>query len=126
MSPDLEQKIFALKPEWFKNLYSVECGDGWFDLIYVLVEKLIHLASEEPMGFVDFSVAQIKEKFGGLRFYVNYGESYESVLKRITTLIEATEHIAWKTCELCGKQARLRTIGYVQTLCRYPHDHAEG
>lgn len=128
MTFELEQKIFELKPEWFKDmLFGIECGDGWFDLIEELVSKLVALEIEEPDTFGDFKVAVIKEKFGGLRFYVDFGESSDvGESRRIFTLINSYEHKSFSVCELCGKQARLKTLGYIRTLCRYPHDQTEG
>lgn len=128
MSPELQQKIFALKPEWFEgSCFNIECGDGWFDLIRDLIAKLIALESEEAESFVDFKVTQIKEKFGGLRFYTAFGESFDDdSWKRVFSIINSYEHRSLSVCEFCGKQARLRTLGYIQTLCRYPHDQTEG
>jgi hypothetical protein len=121
MSPELQEKIFALKPEWFKDLpYGVECGDGWFDVISELVTKLLALEAEEPDNFTHFKVLQIKQKLGGLRFYVDC-RMLEHTYK-INTLITSYEHKSFNVCELCGKDAKVRTLGYVITLCRYPHD----
>lgn len=125
MSPELEEKIFALKPEWFKALqFGVECNDGWFHIIIELTSKLIALADEEPDNFESFEVVQIKEKFGALRFYIQTGENCSR--RRADALIKAYEYMSSHTCEICGKAARCRTLGYIQTLCRYPHDQAEG
>ncbi|MEK7090164.1 MAG: hypothetical protein AAB930_01100, partial [Patescibacteria group bacterium] len=44
--------------------FGFECGDGWFGLIKKLCEKL------KDLDLKDFRVTQVKEKFGGLRFYV--------------------------------------------------------
>jgi hypothetical protein len=125
MRPELQEKIFALKPEWFKDLqYGIECGDGWFDLIRDLTVKLLALEVEEPDNFLDFKVVQIKQKFGGLRYY--FSGNQDNVHRRIDTLINGYETKSYATCEACGKEARVRTLGYVVTLCRYPHDQAEG
>lgn len=128
MTFELEEKIKALKPEWFEGLhYGLECGDGWFDIIRDLVVKLVELSKETPRAFVGFSIAQIKEKFGTLRFYTAHGDGYDGqVYRRIMALVQGAEHASSRTCELCGKEAKLKTMGYIQTLCRYPHDHSEG
>lgn len=124
MKQELQEKIFALKPEWFKDLrFGIECDDGWSDLIFELVTKLIALEADEPDTFQGFQFAQIKQKFGGLRVYCDFDS--DTNYKRINSLIEAYEHKANFICEICGKDAKVRTLGYVQTLCRYPHDTQE-
>ena len=85
--------------------YGFECGDGWFDLIWDLCEKI------EPIVDKDFNVFQVKEKFGGLRFYTD-GCSDE-----IFKLIHEAEMIAEATCENCGKPGKSRKGGWIKTLC---------
>jgi len=52
--------------------YGFEHGDGWFKLAWRLCEQL-----EQPIGASKqesgcaFQVLQVKQKFGGLRFYTN-------------------------------------------------------
>lgn len=69
------------------------CGayipDGWFSLVELLIVDLIAL------GW-DRDCQQIKEKFGGLRFYIGAGSP--EVWARIAT----AEEQAWETCEVCG------------------------
>lgn len=55
---------------------GIECDDGWFDLIDRLscaceyeIEMLISYSQDVPKEYWS-RVAQIKEKFGGLRFCV--------------------------------------------------------
>lgn len=57
------------------------------------------------------TVAQIKEKFGGLRFYYDGGDEY------ISGLVTMAESWADKTCEVCGDAGQLRNGGWVRTLC---------
>ena len=83
--------------------FGFECGDGWFDLIKELSEKL------EPMGVV---AMQVKEKFGGLRFYVNHATD------AAWDLIEEAEAKSETICEECGGQpAKPCGGGWVKTLC---------
>lgn len=56
--------------------------------------------------------AQVKEKFGGLRFYMTI-ESDE-----ITTLIREAEALSFKTCEECGQPGESRGASWVHTLCK--------
>ncbi len=62
----------------------------------------------------DFKVLQVKEKFGGLRFYVS-GYNDE-----VNEAIRECEAICAKTCEICGStkdDVQSRTGGWILTLC---------
>ncbi len=91
--------------------FGFECGDGWLDLIWTLcenIEKVIELS--DPMGF---EVIQVKEKFGGLRFYVDGGNN------TIFQLINKAEEDSVVTCEECGKQPAKANSEHhwIRTLC---------
>jgi hypothetical protein len=57
--------------------------------------------------------AQVKEKFGGLRFYTN-GASPEQ-----QAMIDLTEELSYRTCEDCGDTNHAMTygVGWNRTLC---------
>jgi len=82
-----------------------EVGLGWFPLIKDLITDLIELGWNKE-------VCQVKEKFGGLRFYINAATS--EVHKRISQ----AEIESMNICEVTGKPGKLRTdIGWHRTLC---------
>lgn len=54
---------------------------------------------------------QIKEKFGGLRFYCDGGDEFTE------GLIQMAEMMADCTCEVCGKPGSTRGGGWIKTLC---------
>jgi len=54
---------------------------------------------------------QVKEKFGGLRFYYNGGDEY------IGGLIQMAELMSQQTCEVCGNHGKIYTTGWHRTLC---------
>ena len=82
-----------------------EVGLGWFPLIKDLITDLIELGWNKE-------VCQVKEKFGGLRFYINAATS--EVHKRV----HKAEIESMSTCEVTGKPGKLRTdIGWYRTLC---------
>ena len=56
-------------------------------------------------------VAQVKEKFGGLRFYVDNADDY------VRGAIEMAEMMSLRTCEVCGNRGRKHTGGWIRTLC---------
>lgn len=67
-------------------------------------------------------VAQIKEKFGTLRFYVDFREGVtNSATARIHALVDFAEHMTQITCEQCGDKGKTYGIGWNKTLC---HKHA--
>lgn len=113
-SADLES-IFAGKTSPY--CFS-EVGKGWEKIVRDLVEAIEAVAP----GRVAY--AQVKEKFGGLRFYWDpaYDEAGRSRLSpeedtRIQTLVKEAEARAWKTCEDCGEPGRRRGEGWLVTLC---------
>jgi len=67
-------------------------GDGWADI----VERLYRLCERH-----NIRVFQVKEKYGGLRFYV--GEAPDI----IHDAIEEAEKQSEQTCEFCGKEGKV-------------------
>jgi hypothetical protein len=88
--------------------FGFECGDGWFKLIDQLSADITLMDKE--CG-VDTIAIQVKEKYGGLRFYVMAGS--DSVYERI----DEAEELSLKTCERCGEPGTLRGTGWVYTMC---------
>lgn len=84
--------------------FGFECGDGWFELLKELSERL-----EPEAGAV---AAQVKEKFGTLRFYLRGGATDAA-----WGAIDEAEAKSGETCESCGKPGSLRGKSWVQTLC---------
>lgn len=111
MNDELEKKFYDRFR--FFNLYEMEygfrCRDGWFNLIWNLCIDL------EQMGFgenKDDCIVQIKEKLGGLRFYVD-GATKEQQIR-----IRKAEEESYEICEVCGVTGKLRNdLGWIQTLC---------
>ena len=56
-------------------------------------------------------VAQIKEKFGGLRFYYDGGDD------EISGMVRMAEVWASHTCDQCGDLGERRQGGWIRTLC---------
>lgn len=54
---------------------------------------------------------QVKEKFGGLRFYYAGGDDY------IRGVVDMAEEMSYCTCEMCGNHGKLRRGGWYRTLC---------
>ena len=61
--------------------------------------------------------AQVKEKFGGLRFYYDGGDGY------VSGVVNFAEALSERTCEVCGNPGVARGPGWVSTRC---DAHADG
>lgn len=77
-----------LEKHGIKDVYA-ECGDGWADILDRLLTDL------KELGW-DGRLLQVKEKLGGLRFYIPKGG------KRILARIARAERESTRTCEDCG------------------------
>lgn len=103
---------------WF--LLKKDLAYWWNDFIYKLSPPLTStvLTRRAQLGlkrfvwfpYTGFAVQQVKEKWGGLRFYCPGPE-------RIDHLIDLAERAADHTCERCGEFGKLREGGYWKTLC---------
>jgi hypothetical protein len=85
----------------------VDCEEGWWPIIAQLDRDIAAIES-------DYEVHQIKEKFGGLRFYYAGGTGNDA---RIDELIAQAERVAAQTCELCGAPGRARGTRWIRTVC---------
>lgn len=80
-------------------------GNGWFGIVKRLIEDLIALGWNKE-------ICQIKEKFGGLRFYINEGSD------QMHARINEAEKESYLICEKCGEPGEHRTDrGWWATLC---------
>lgn len=115
MTNELSLKLFDKYPELFKHKkdlqqslmgFGFECDDGWFPIIYFMCEFLhrrYQYWSKETQE--NFYVVQVKEKFGGLRFYMStYPEfpqdSFSWLRGCIFRLAGLLEHIGFVTWSL--------------------------
>ena len=77
---------------------------GW-DMLRELGETIVHDRLE------NFTILQIKEKFGGLRFYC-YGAN-----EKVHEIIRKYEELSEKTCIECGKPAKWMSTGWISPYC---------
>ena len=122
MSPDKDKAIFEKWPQWFRDKddyrlsgmgIGFRCDDGWYDLIYSLCERLEPMVAALGDRASDFQIVQVKEKFGGLRFYVD-GSNAE-----IEEAIDSASELSIVTCEVCGNPGSLEedATRWWKTLC---------
>jgi len=118
---ELQERLFKKYPKIFRQkdlpmtetamCWGIDCGDGWFWLIDKLCEYLQFQTDEN--GWPQVEAVQVKEKFGGLRFYIGSGSS------EIFEVISFAESLSESICEDCGS---IRDVGqteggWVWTLC---------
>lgn len=75
-------------------------------------DEIIANGMIEPPAKVNWvEVHQIKEKFGGLRFYYDGGDD------EVSGMVRMAEAWADSTCETCGDRGERRHGGWIRTLC---------
>ena len=92
------------------------CADGWLPLIERLSDRIeaeiVRLRDEDGVAEKDLpEVMQVKEKFGGLRFFVRPQND------TIYAAIMAAREEADRTCEYCGAPGKLYEKGAMATCC---------
>lgn len=125
MNEAFRQKLHETFPELYpagSKYISLGCGDGWDQIVWDLSEKLTakmkEVDSEQEEDFFYAEVVQIKEKMGGLRFYVSC--THASYSEGFYDLIREAEILSEKTCEGCGTTEDVVRKGYpywIKTLC---------
>ena len=88
--------------------WGFSCNDGWFALIDVLCREIERHGQSRGLDVV---AVQVKEKLGGLRFYVRGADAYVNGLIWMASAL--SEHI----CEECGAPGRLSNDGWLRTSC---------
>ena len=99
-------------------------GDGWYNIIEAACRNIQnHIdwkRKQEPYASMtdeEFDeihqpvAAQVKEKFGGLRFYVDNSDDY------VRGVIAMAESMSYRTCEDCGAPGKQSGKGWIKTVC---------
>jgi len=116
-----QEKMESKYPKMLVEGYGGFCaGEGWWPIIELLctnIQNHIDWKNEqfEKRGLGNrveqVVVQQIKEKFGGLRFYYDGGDD------EISGMVRIAESVASITCEVCGAPGKSRSTGWIRTLC---------
>lgn len=135
MKQELDEALCAKYPKIFCNRHApmtetamcwgFDVGNGWYQILdslcgniqsYIDWKNRSADANHKDVKPVPQVVAtQVKEKFGGLRFY------YEGGDEQIYGMVRMAESWASVTCEECGHPGTIRHGGWIRTLC----DHHE-
>lgn len=116
---EFEARLTAKYGDMFHpRLGGFAVGSGWYHIVEALCDNIAgYLKNLKEDARPDFKVVQVKEKFGGLRFYVDNAD------ETINGMIYMAESWADKSCEVCGNRGTQRGKGWIVVLC---DEHAEG
>jgi hypothetical protein len=115
-----EYESFAKKmeetyPKMFATPYGgFAVGKGWYPILEILcanIQSHIDWRVKQGQDIAQVEVNQIKEKFGGLRFYYSGGDD------EISGMVRMAEAWAYIACEECGAAGKRRSGGWIRTLC---------
>jgi hypothetical protein len=123
MKPELEQKLYADFPTVFLpreraaggdpfRWFGFECSDGWEPIIRDAAAKLAALSPH-------IHAAQVKEKFGAMRFYLTFDEDKVTpeIRNGAYAITNAAEHASCSVCENCGDPGTIGGNGWISCLC---------
>ena len=91
--------------------YEISIGDGWMPLVRNLAGYLRDMAADarQPPP----RALQVKEKFGGLRYYVDHPTDEQA------RVIQFAEMLSFSVCEHCGTMAGVAVEGgWRKALCQ--------
>lgn len=121
MTRDMEEyDAFAKRmeetyPKIFESKYGgFAVGPGWWPILESLcanIQSHIDWKEKQNNSVPQVVVEQIKEKFGGLRFYYQGGD------EKIEGMVRMAESWADHSCEECGAPGERRSGGWIKTLC---------
>lgn len=104
-------------PELYKDKkFGGFCvGEGWRSLIIELSSVISSYikweTTQNNKDIKPIEIQQIKEKFGGLRFYYQGGDDY------VRGAVRLAEEISYTRCETCGNAGKVRKGSWIKTLC---------
>lgn len=90
----------------------IGCGPGWYPLI---AEADTRLSAIDP----DYTVHQVKQKFGTLRLYIAASESDRQQDEALKAVLVDVERRSTTVCEMCGAPGETVTVptGWIVTVC---------
>ena len=102
-------------PKMFAEPYGgFCCSEGWWPILKALCGQIQHhidWKNKQLEVVAQVTVNQIKEKFGGLRFYYSGGND------EIQGMVTMAESWAGVACEECGAIGERRGGGWIRILC---------
>lgn len=108
---EMENKYFLISKK-YENILNcaIECNFGWLDIIEQACYNINDHVTRTQ--FENFKIVQIKEKFGQLRIYTSFTDTY------IDGVIDMACSMSNCTCEVCGNKGRICSEKpWIRTLC---------
>lgn len=106
---DMEKEMW---PRWIpmfikRKIHYLATGNSVVNIKYRFWYKVRKKLTKGQM------VTDIKDKFAGLRIYGYFGDEIEAIIKK-------AEDECYGTCERCGSQQKVRTVGkgWIYNLCK--------
>lgn len=119
---DFFDELKVKYPLMYDEAYDLWVDEGWHPIILTLTKRIqsrIDWSIKIGQPIEQVKVAQIKEKFGGLRFYFDGGDDY------IDGMVAMAESWAQNTCEMCGDRATKQTTGWIKNVCDVHYEELE-
>ncbi len=132
MKKSLQQKLFDKYPKLYAQRHltiqescmpwGICVNSGWYDLIDGLSQNITNVLEKKGCKLTCEAV-QVKEKFGGLRFYIDFSDSDdwtdidEVCAEQINRLISLAESESFKICDICGEPGTPQNDGWISTRC---------
>ena len=119
MTPEKTNALLTNYPKIFRNGFQFECDDGWYQLISDLCKYIQGMIdNNDHLELQQVKAVQVKEKFGTLRFYIEYFESVkgnkrqEEWWSKVYGAIHFAEFISRRFCERCGinQNVKMRSL----------------
>lgn len=122
MDSRYEERLYKTYPKIFRQkdldmtqtcmCWGIETEQGWFQLLDTLCSNIQwYLDKNAKPGTPQVEATQVKEKFGGLRFYYIGGDDYTD------GMINLAESMSYHICQECGNAGKERNTSWVVTMC---------
>lgn len=117
MSDDLKAQIDEVQKNYVEEgWYGIVTPSGWDQLILDTHNKIVEIAPT-------YKIHQVKQKFGGLRYYLGFSELHgdEEKMGWVRKIVAEAEARSYETCEYCGNDdfaaMHVTRTGYYCTAC---------
>lgn len=101
-----KKQLFDSNNRRILDRHFFEIRDGWLEFVKYLIEELL-------WNGWDGQISQCKEKFGGLRFYIELGDEI------IWKIIDRYEKESFNICEICGEHGiTMNMNNWLQVRCQ--------
>lgn len=99
------------------RLEQIEWTKKWNDKVNDEDHEWVSFADREereiPEPIAQVVAIQVKEKFGGLRFYYSGGDDF------VRGVVYMAESMSYDTCEVCGSPGKNTNLkGWYRTVCK--------